>query len=70
MAVKKFRVIVAFDRYSVGAIIEPTGLPRDDLLRRGYIEAIKDEPPPEKQKRPYRKRDTAEALGDAHGDGA
>lgn len=36
----QFRVKVAFDRYSVGAIIEPTGLYRGELLRMGYIERI------------------------------
>ncbi len=35
---QKYRVKLAFESYSVGAIIEPTGLWRGDMLARGYIE--------------------------------
>lgn len=38
-----FRVIVAFDRQSVGDVIQPTGLLRDRLLRLKFIEPV--EPP-------------------------
>lgn len=34
----KFRVKLAFGFYSVGAIIEPTGVYRSALLRKGFIE--------------------------------
>jgi len=33
-----YRVIVAFDRQSVGDLIQPTGLLRDRLLRLKFIE--------------------------------
>lgn len=37
---KDFRVRLAFDYYSVGQLIQPTGLWRSRLLSLGYIEPI------------------------------
>ncbi len=37
---KSYRVKLAFEQYSVGAIIQPTGLWRDSLLSRGFIERV------------------------------
>lgn len=37
------RVILAYGQYSVGAIIRPSGMLRDELLRRGFIKIIKPE---------------------------
>lgn len=55
--VKKFRVILAFDFYSVGDVIEPVGLWRDSLLSRGYIEPVLDTPRyTELEPEPKRKR--------------
>jgi len=37
---KDFRVRLAFDFYSVGQVIQPTGLWRSRLLSLGYIEPV------------------------------
>lgn len=42
--IKQFRAIVAFGPYSKGAKMQPTGIYRDTLLRKGFIEEVKDEP--------------------------
>lgn len=42
--VKKYKVILAFETYSVGDVIEPTGVWRDNLLSRGYIEPVIEQP--------------------------
>ena len=43
--IKQFEVIVAYGPYRVGDKIQPTGLYRDALLRRGLIKEIKEVPP-------------------------
>ena len=40
---KPYRVKLAFDQYSVGHVIYPTGLWRSSLLSRGYIEPVPDQ---------------------------
>lgn len=42
--VKQFRVKVAYGPYRVGDLIQPTGIFRDVLMRKGVIEEVKDEP--------------------------
>lgn len=42
--IKQFRAVVAFGPYSKGAKMQPTGIYRDTLLRKGFIEEVKDEP--------------------------
>ncbi len=43
----KYEVILAFETYSVGNVIEPTGLWADSLKQRGYIRPLpKEEPKP------------------------
>lgn len=42
--IKQFRVTQAFGPYVVGAVIQPTGIYRDTLQRRGLIEEVRDEP--------------------------
>ena len=42
--IKMFTVLVAHGPYRVGDKIQPTGMYRDVLLRRGFIKEIKDEP--------------------------
>lgn len=37
---RQFEVVRSFGMYSVGAIISPTGVFRDDLLQRGWIRPI------------------------------
>lgn len=37
----KFRIVRAYGFYSVGDIIEPTGMQRDALLNGGFIEPVK-----------------------------
>lgn len=41
---KQFRAVVAFGPYSKGALMQPTGIYRETLLKRGFIEEVKDEP--------------------------
>lgn len=41
---KLFRAKIAFGPYSKGAKLQPTGIYRDMLLRKGVIEEITDEP--------------------------
>ncbi len=48
----KYRVILAFETYSVGQVIEPTGLWADSLKQRRYIEPIVEEKPKPKLGRP------------------
>ena len=40
--IKLFRVLAAYGPYVKGALIQPTGLYRDMLLRRGLIEEVKE----------------------------
>lgn len=40
----KFKVILAFESYSVGDVIQPTGVWRDSLIARGYIERLVERP--------------------------
>jgi hypothetical protein len=42
---KLFRAKIAFGPYSKGAVLQPTGIYRDTLLRKGFIEEVKDEAP-------------------------
>lgn len=42
--IKQFRAVIAFGPYSKGAKMQPTGIYRDTLLRKGFIEEVKDEP--------------------------
>jgi hypothetical protein len=42
--VKMFEVIIAHGPYRVGDRIQPTGMYRDVLMRRGLIREVKDEP--------------------------
>ena len=44
---KQFRAVMAFGPYSKGALLQPTGIYRETLVRRGYIEEVKDEPIPD-----------------------
>ena len=44
---KQFRATIAFGPYSKGALMQPTGIYRETLLRRGFIEEVKDEPIPD-----------------------
>lgn len=45
--IKQFEVIVAHGPYSKGALIQPTGIYRDALLRRGIIrEYVEQSGPP------------------------
>ncbi len=54
----KYRVILAFETYSVGNVIEPTGLWADELKRRKYIEPlIEASPEPDKPKRGRPRKD-------------
>lgn len=39
---KPYRVILAYGTYSVGDVVYPTGLLRDQLLRAGLIEPIQE----------------------------
>ena len=62
----KFRVILAFETYQVGNIIEPTGLWRDELLRMRYIEPVVEKPveiEPEPRRR--RKRNENDVIADS-----
>lgn len=42
--IKQFKVIVAYGPYRVGDKIQPTGMYRDVLLKRGLIQEVIDEP--------------------------
>lgn len=44
--IKQFEVLIAFGPYRVGDKLQPTGMYRDVLLRRGVIKEVKDEPVP------------------------
>lgn len=44
---QKYRVRLAFDSYSVGHVIQPTGLWRSSLLSRGFIEPLTEPAEPE-----------------------
>lgn len=39
---KQFRVVQAYGPYRKGDLIQPTGMYRDVLVRRGLIEEVKD----------------------------
>lgn len=41
---RRYRILMAFDHYRKGDIIEPTGMLRDRLLRLKFIAPIEDEP--------------------------
>lgn len=43
--IKKFRVISAYGPYRKGDVIQPTGMYRDELLRRKVIELCADVAP-------------------------
>lgn len=43
--IKMFRVLKAYGAYVKGSLIQPTGMYRDMLLRRGLIEEVKDPEP-------------------------
>ncbi len=45
----KYRVKLAYHGWSVGAIIEPVGLWRDELLAKGWIELVQETPKPLEQ---------------------
>ena len=50
----KFQVVIAFESYRVGQIIEPTGLWRGELLSRGFIQPVvelEEVKPKERRKR-------------------
>ena len=47
--IKMFKALTAFGPYRVGDQLQPTGIYRDILLRRGWIEEIKDAPVPPAQ---------------------
>jgi len=49
---KDFRVRLAFDAYSVGQVIQPTGLWRSRLLSLGYIEPVFEGEPDTPQTEP------------------
>ena len=55
---KKFRVLKAFQNYSVGDVIEPEGIWRGNLLADGLIEEVRDtsEQPPTEFPQPQPKR--------------
>lgn len=65
---KNFEVILAFENYRVGQVIQPTGLWRDNLLGRGYIKAVEEVSPANetrqepKVKRKKREEKTGEEL--------
>lgn len=42
---KLFRAKIAFGPYSKGATLQPTGIYRDMLLRKGFIEEVADAEP-------------------------
>lgn len=44
---KWFRAIVPFGPYSKGALLKPTGIYRQTLLARKFIEEVNDDPIPE-----------------------
>ncbi len=48
----KYVVILAFETYSVGNIIEPTGVWADSLKQRGYIKPLEEPKPKPKLGRP------------------
>lgn len=43
--IKQFRVLQAYGPYVKGQLIQPTGMYRDVLVRRGVIEEVKDAAP-------------------------
>lgn len=43
--IKQFRVIQAFGPYRKGDVVQPTGMYRDVLAKRGLIEEVQDAPP-------------------------
>ncbi len=49
----KFKVILAFENYRVGQILEPTGLWRGELLARGFIAPVIE---PESEVKPTRRK--------------
>ncbi len=48
----KYVVILAFETYRVGDVIEPSGLWADSLRSRGYIRPVVEEKPKPKLGRP------------------
>lgn len=64
----KVRVILAFESYSVGQILEPTGVWRDHLIRCGYVEPVVDESPAvaiEPEAKARRKRSVKDAISES-----
>ncbi len=49
----KFKVVIAFENYCVGQIIEPTGLWRGELLARRFIAPVIE---PEPEVKPTRRK--------------
>jgi hypothetical protein len=47
--IKQFVVVMAYGPYRVGDKIQPTGMYRDVLVRRGLIREVKDDPAPAPQ---------------------
>lgn len=45
--IKQFKARIAFGPYRVGDKLQPTGMYRDTLVKRGLIEEVQDEPVPE-----------------------
>ncbi len=41
--IKQYKVLIAYGPYRKGDKIQPTGMFRDVLIRRGLIEEVKDE---------------------------
>ncbi len=62
----KYVVILAFETYRVGDVIEPSGLWADSLKSRGYIEPIVEEKPKAKVGRPKK----SDPRGDVFSKGA
>lgn len=58
--VKQFRVLHAYGPYVKGQLIQPTGMYRDVLVRRGLIEEVGDVPPATSRAQPQNRMiDTA-----------
>jgi hypothetical protein len=41
--IPRFKIVRAYGYYSVGQIIEPTGMLRDGLIAGGYIEPVREQ---------------------------
>ncbi len=58
----KFKVILAFEHFRVGQIIEPTGLWRGELLRMKFIEPFVEPELKQEVRQPRKKRIASDAL--------